>query len=424
MLAACILVLLVGAPRVAGASPQEVIGFGQRSIAMGRSGVAIASGVDSIYANPALLSQDRSLSLQVGIVGALFDLRAGGDSGSRRIDYSALKGTTVGAMLPLPFGGVLKDRITIGLGFVTPLDVVVRGRILYPEKPQFLIADRVQSVALEAGIGVDVSHGVRLGVGFAALAALDGSVLVQTDATGRIGTLVQDTLVASYAPRAGISYEFSRGRYRVGLAFRGKLVGRFNVVIRADNLGSLNVPPLNISGVAQYDPWQIAIEAARIRGPWRAAIGATYKHWPEYPGPVEATVRCEDAPDPSASCEALVPAPVEYRPVVAPHVGVERALPIGNGSELALRAGYAFEPSPAPEQKGSRNYFDNHRSVLSAGWGIRLGSAPLAFDGFVQLQILHARDHHKTPEEGAPVAQTIATSGTIVAAGVAATARF
>ncbi len=416
-------VTAVAVARPALGSPQEVIGFGHRSIAMGRAGAASAEGIDAVYANPALLSQSRGMALQLGLMGALFRLDAAGPGMPGRIDYSALRASTIGALLPLPFKGALANRIAVGLGFVTPLDVVVRGRILFAEKPQFLVADRVQSVGVHLGVGVDIGHGVRVGGGFTALAALRGSVLVSTDASGRIGTLVQDTLIASYAPLAGASYEFDRGNYRVGLAFRGQLIGRFNVVITADNLGSITVPPLNISGVAQYDPWQLALEFARVRGPWRAAAGATYKHWPAYPGPVEATVRCQDAPDPSDGCDAPVPPSPGYHPVVAAHAGVERLIALDR-LEVALRGGYAFEPSPAPPQTGSRNYFDNHRSILSAGYGLVLRRAPLGFDGFAQVQILHPRSHDKRVDDGAPAAGTVETHGFIVAAGVAATARF
>ena len=419
-------VLGIGAIAIASpaaASPQEVLGFGHRAIALGTTGAASAEGADAVYANPALLSQARAMSLQIGLQGAYFHLAADGPGMPGRVDYSNLRASTIGALLPLPFTGALKDRIAIGLGFLTPLDVVVRGRILFPEKPQFLVADRVQSVAAQLALGVDLGHGVRLGAGFMALAALKGSVLVSTDASGRIGTLVQDTLVASFAPLAGASYEFADASYRVGLAFRGQLVGRFNVVITADNLGTITIPPLNISGVAQYDPWQLALEFARIKGPWRGAVGASYKHWPAYPGAVEATVRCQDAPDPSEGCAAPVPPKPGYRPVVAPRVGVERVFAVGK-NDIAVRAGYSFEPSPAPEQTGPRNYFDNHRSILSAGWGVRLAAAPLGFDGFAQVQLLHPRSHEKHQGDGAPTAGTVETHGFIAAAGVAATARF
>ncbi|KYG04117.1 hypothetical protein BE21_48385, partial [Sorangium cellulosum] len=273
---------------VARASPEDVLGFGARASAMGATGAAVAEGYEAVYANPALLSLSRERRLTLGLEGAIFDLRAGG----RRLSYPPLRGSLIGATVPIPFGGALADRVTIGLGFFAPFDVVVRGRILYPETPQFPVADRTQSVAAQAALGASLGRGVRVGAGFAALAALSGSVTVATDASGRVGTLVEDTLVASYGPILGASYDI--GAYRVGATFRGELAGRFDVVIRAEDLGGIAVPPLHIAGIAQYDPAQVALEVARVKGPWKVAIGATYKRWSAYPGPAEATVRCPD----------------------------------------------------------------------------------------------------------------------------------
>src|SRR5262249_55474582 len=160
---------------------------------------------------------------------------------------------------------------------------------------------------------VDLSHGVRVGGGFAALAALSGSVLVATDASGRIGTTVDDTLVASYGPIVGASVDLGEA-WRIGLTFRGVLAGRFNVVITVKDLGALTVPPLNISGVAQYDPWQLSLEVAHARGPWKLAAGLTYKHWSAYPGLPEATVRCVDpitGKPVTEDCNPLTPPPPE-----------------------------------------------------------------------------------------------------------------
>jgi len=197
-------------------------------------------------------------------------------------------------------------------------------------------------------------------------------------------------------------------------------------VITATDLGQIDIPPLNISGLAQYDPWQVAVEAARVSGPWRVAIGATYKHWPAYPGPVEATVRCKDAPEPDVPCGAIVPEEPGFSPVVAPHLGAERRIALGAGAELAARAGYGFEPSPAPEQAGRTNYFDNHRSVFSLGWGLTM-SQPLpaiGFDAFAQLQWLHARAHDKQAAAGALMDGTVDTGVVVLAGGTAATVRF
>ena len=415
---ALIATAVVLSARSAEASPQEVVGFGFRSMGMGNTGAAIGRGVDAVYANPALLSLSRDLELQLGLMGASFQLSAEGPGVQAPLpSYSPMKGNTIGGILPLPFGGALEDRVAIGLGFYTPFDVVVRGRILFPERPQFLLADRTQSVAVQAAMGIDIGYGFRIGGGLAALAALTGSVTVQTDDTGRIGTIVEDTLVASYAPLAGASYDIDDD-HRVGVSFRGVLEGRFNVVIRAENLGQINIPPLNISGVAQYDPWQIAAEFARVRGAWRFAVGATYKHWPAYPGPVEATVRCGDAV-PGTECDAPSPADPMFNPVVAPRVGGERAIDVGEGATLLLRGGYAFEPTPAPEQTGDTNYFDNHRSVFSIGYGVEMADPlpPIGFDGFLQFQLLHARNHEKP-------AGTVETDGWIFAAGASGSVKF
>lgn len=415
---------LGGAPAVASASPQAVLGFGSRAIGMGGTGIAAGEGADVVYANPALLSAARATELTVGFLGASFDVRADGPGFRGPIDVAPLRATTLGAVVPLPFTGALARRVALGLGFVTPTDVVVRARILFPERAQVPLADRVQSVAVQGGLGVDVGHGVRVGAGFAALAALEGSVVVRTDASGRVGTEVRDTLVASYAPVFAASWESRDGRHRVGSVVRGPLVGRFDVVIRAEDLGSITIPPLHISGVAQYDPWQVGLEVARAEGPYRVAIGLTYSHWQDYPGPAEATVRCDDAPEGTSECAAPVPAPPRFVGVVSPRLGVERAFELEGGTSLKFRAGVAFEPSPAPAQRGRANLFDMHRTVVAAGWGAKLGALPLALDGFFQAQVLHARTHDKDPALGALEEGVVATRGLVLAAGLALTARL
>jgi long-chain fatty acid transport protein len=184
--------------------------------------------------------------------------------------------------------------------------------------------------------------------------------------------------------------------------------------------------------VAQFDPWQIALELARVKGPWRAAIGATFKHWSAYPGPVEATVRCPET-DPSTGepfgpCGALVPAPVDYSDTVVPRAGVEREIALARGVKALVRGGYFFEPSPAPEQTGEANLYDSSRSVFTLGYGLELG-APLPsinLDLFGQMHVLHPRSHTKgesvSPDN--PGAPAVETSGLIAAWGATAGVRF
>jgi len=410
--------IALGAGR-AEASPEDVIGFGPRASALGATGAADAQGYESVYGNPALLSLARRRELALGVQSALFDLR-----GPSKVAYGPLHGSVIGAVLPVPFGGILQDRIAIGLGFFTPFDLVVRGKILYPERPQFPVADRTQSVAIQAAIGVDVGHGVRVGGGFAALAALSGTVLVATDASGRVGTTVDDTLVASYGPVVGASYDIGDA-WRVGVTFRGTLVGRFDVVINVKDLG-ITVPPLNISGVAQYDPLQVAVEFARVKGPWRGAIGVTYKRWSAFPGIAEPTVRCPWL-DPKTgmpvtdSCSALIPPAPGWHDTVVPRAGVERIFAPSARVEMRARAGFFFEPSPSPAQTKESNIYENARAAVTFGYGLTLGPerARFSFDAFGQAQALVPRQHVK--ERGVapdnPGAPRATSGGWIGAAG-------
>jgi long-chain fatty acid transport protein len=410
--------IALGAGRAA-ASPEDVLGFGPRASALGATGAADAQGYESVYGNPALLSLARRRELSLGVQSALFDLH-----GPSKVAYAPMHGSIIGAVLPVPFGGILQDRIALGLGFFTPFDLVVRGRILYPERPQFPIADRTQSVAVQAGIGVDLGHGIRIGGGFAALAALSGSVLVATDASGRVGTTVDDTLVASYGPIVGASYDIGDA-WRVGVTFRGKLVGRFDVVINVKDLG-ITVPPLNISGVAQYDPLQVAVEFARVKGPWRGAIGLTYKHWGAFPGIAEPTVRCPWL-DPKTgmpitdSCMALIPPAPGWHDTVVPRVGVERVFEPSPRVEMRARAGFFFEPSPAPAQTKESNIYENTRAAITFGYGVTLGpeKARFSIDMFGQAQALVPRTHVKASSIAAdnPGAPWATSGGWIGAAG-------
>src|SRR5690606_28219221 len=124
--------------------------------------------------------------------------RSGGASGT--VSAEPVKGALIGAELPVPFGGALRDRVGASLAFYTPTDVIGRGRVLYPEKTQFpILSDRAQSLTIRAAVGADVGYGLRLGVGVAALAEIVGNVVAATDVTGNVGTSVETQLVATYA---------------------------------------------------------------------------------------------------------------------------------------------------------------------------------------------------------------------------------
>lgn len=404
------------------ASPQDLFGHGARVSAMGATGAASVVGPESVWANPALLSLGRQRTLSLGFQAASFQLRARGEGLPGKIDAEPMRGMLIGAMLPLPFTGALKDRVAFGFSFFTPTNVIVRGRVLYPETPQFpLLSDRSQSVTIQAGLGVDLGRGIRVGVGVAALAAIAGTVIVATDTSGSVGTKVDDQLVASYAPLVGINYDLSAD-YRLGITYRGRLEARFAVRIEVYDLGSLTVPPFNIAGLAQFDPWQVQAEIARVRGLWKAALGLTFKRWSRYPGGPEPTVLC---PPERPDCLALRPEAPGFHDTIVPRIGVEREVITREGWAIAARAGYFFEPSPAPEQQGTARLFDNSRHALTLGGGFALrGSLPLSLDLFAQMHLLSPREHAMALDDAKTMYGTAKTSGSLWVGGAVASVEF
>ncbi len=429
------------ATRIAAASPEDIFGYGGRSSAMGATGAAAGEGYETAYLNPALLSTMRARKLSLGLTGATFHLNAEGEGLPGRVSYGAAKGLVIGADLPIPFGGILKDRVGAGLAFYTPTDVVVRGRILYPETAQFpLLPDRAQSVAIRVGLGVDVGYGLRVGAGFAALAEIQGSAIVATDATGRVGTRVEDQLVATYAPTIGVAYDIPvrfPTKLRAGVTYRGTLDARFAVQIDATKLSTLNIPLLNISGLAQYDPAQLAFEVASIGDRITLAGGVTFKRWSKYPGLLEPTIQC---PAENPDCAALLPPKIAYDDALAVHAGADWALPVSSSFTPHVRAGAMLEPNPLPSRIPTAQaydprtqgladvkarYFNATRIALTWGAGLRFADPfpPLELDVYGQLHVLAPTSHESVDSSGA-VTPLGKASGHVLAAGAVLGVRF
>lgn len=419
----------------ASASPEDLFGYGGRTSAMGATGAAHATGYEAAFHNPALASSVRAPKLTLGYMGGLLRLEAQGEGLPGPTSSPPIRGTLIGAELPLPLGGALAHRIGIALAFYEPTDVVVRGRVLYPEKTQFPMLDnRAQSVTVRAAVGADIGYGIRLGVGFAALAEVVGTVVAATDATGRVGTRVEDQLVATYAPELGVSYDLplkSPALWRVGITYRGTLDARFAIVIDGTKLSSLQIPLFNISGLAQYDPAQAAIELARREKLNVLAAQLVYKHWSAFPGVLEPTVVCTEG---GAGACGLTPPKIDWRDTFVVRAGAEQGFGIADGAIFRARAGAFFETTPLPSELPGADaydhstmgvvtlptrYFDSDRLALTLGVGLELSKPlpPIDIDLFAQHHIL-------LPHTVTSAGSTGESSGQIELFGLTAGVRF
>ena len=425
----------------ASASPEDLFGYGARSSAMGSTGTAFAGGYESAWHNPALASDVGRPKLTLGYTGGLLRLDARGNGLPGRTGSTPIAGTTIGAELPLPLGGALAHRVGIALAFYEPTDVVVRGRVLYPEKTQFPILDnRAQSVTIRAGVGADLGYGIRLGVGFAALAEIKGTVVAATDATGRVGTRVEDQLVATYAPTLGATYDLPlKGpeTWRIGVTYRGSLAARFSVVIDGSKLSSLHIPLFNISGLAQYDPAQAALEFARQEALSTLAFQVVYKHWSAFPGVLEPTVVCNEG---GAGACGITPPKIDWHDTFVVRAGADQGFRVARSAVLHARAGGFFETTPLPSEvtgssaydRGTQKvvsvptrYYDSDRIALTVGTGLTMTKPlpPIQLDLFAQYHLLLPRTVTSTDASGATLSSGEA-SGHITVIGMNAGLTF
>ncbi|HEY8146192.1 MAG TPA: outer membrane protein transport protein [Kofleriaceae bacterium] len=406
------------APSTARGSPLELYGFGGRSPALAGTGESDAAGFDSTYLNPAGLGEVKRKRLSVGYLYGDFALELDGDdTGTDRP-----RGLSFGAALPLPLGGALADRVGLGIGVLVPTGTLTRVRVPLPGDPVYaLLETRSQTLGILVATGVRLSDRWRAGIGLLALAALRGYIFVDVDAAKRFSTDSEQRIVTNFAPIAGVTWDPPmRGfdQIRFGLTVRGASRSDYDIEVTNDLASELplSLPPLRIAGVAQYDPWTVDLETSwRATGALTAYALLSFQHWSDFPLPTEnplATAPAQEEP--------------KFHDTLRPHVGAELKTGGPLGGDLALRAGYAFLMTPAPEMKTRQSLLDNHRHLFSAGVGLAWPDSwlPLHLDAWFQLHQLQPRSHQKDPDAFGPDMplpfDSIATKGRIVVGGLTA----
>lgn len=424
-LAVTAITLVLAASRAL-ASPVDLFGFGARGQGLAGAIGATADGFESVYYNPAGLAFGERPSFSLGYQYGTFDLRAGVGEGAlapaEALDAPALG---IGFAVPLPFGGVLKERLALGLGFVIPQTSILIADIERPADPTFpLVENRAQTVSIQAALGIRIADWLALGIGTIALAELDGAIDVAPNAAGRIGSRVKDELVADYALVTGVMVrllprvvaqaardERPPGRVHglaLALTYRSESRADFDLPITAD-LGEsfgIPIPEITVRGTAQYDPAEIALEiAGRPLDALTVAAGITYEWWSTFPLPIAYAAVPEGTPPQP---------PPGFEDVVSFKVGLEGDLALASDVRLLPRAGFHYAPTPVPDQTGFHNHLDSDRTVFALGVGLRWGRVRLDLAG--QLHDLAERTSTKdagTPEDN-PGFPSITSTGHIL----------
>jgi hypothetical protein len=396
--ASCALVLLFPAG-LARATPAELFGPGPKSVALAGSGTSVELGPESTLANPALLAEVEGKELVVGFRDTRFALELDSDGVTAPFPADLSTGLYAGVASPLELSGL---RAGLGLFAQTPPDYLVRANRQLAEQAQFpLLVGRTESLDLGVALGFGLGP-VSFGAGVRVLAALSGDVTVQSGEGSGAG--IANQLEPAWAPEVGLAFDLGKS-FALGLVARGTLRADFDVNVAPTPLGALSIAPLNVEGIAHYEPLRIDLEGSRRFGAATLILGLRYERWSDFPGWLSPTIDCPPEHEP---CGTPAPPPPDYSDAFVPRVAGAYRFDMRKVA-VELRAGYTFVPTPVPEQTGASNVFDATRHGLSAGYSLELPAAvvPLHFDAAFRLDLLVPRTHTKSaPSPGSPSSVT------------------
>jgi hypothetical protein len=405
--ATVVLGLALSAARRVEATPSGLFGAGPHSVALAGGGTSLALGPESVLLNPGALAEQREKTLVFGLRASAMSLSLEYGGGSKPFPAELTKALLIGVAAPLIAPSPDGWRAALGVYAETPPDFLVRTHLPLGGEASFpLLVGRAG--ALDLGVALGVGYGrFSFGAGVEVLAALSGRDVVA--GTGGSTAGVGDELLPAWGPGVGLTADLGAVG-RLGVAVRSVLRADFDVDVAAANIGGLiGIAPLNVEGIAHYEPLKVDLELSHPIDSWTLLAGARYERWSALPSFAGRTVECPTG----VSCGTPVPQGPDYSDVVVPRLGVERTFP-GERVQLTARAGYSFVPSPAPEQRSVTNGFDATRHAFAAGYRLRIArdALPLELEAGLRFDWLAPRTHHKSGADATgPFGAEITTSG-------------
>jgi len=390
----------------------RLFGAGSRPIAMGGAYSAVADDYTGGYYNPGgLLAKDTA---RFGFGYQYCKLQLYANDQSIPLSHSHRDGFVLGYAFPLPFLGVLKDRIAFGYNLYQPPDYVMNIYVPKPSTPQFVLLESyTQANFMNVAAAVKIVDGINVGGGLTFSTDVGGSLDLNPGVRGMGGTQVTIGVVDQdaqtvLAPSAGLYVDLGRLVSAVrGLTLAFTWRDRYYLDLNIPVTIMLGTIPLSLdfSSNLIYTPQMYTFGAAyRALPGLLVSLDVTYNRWQDYLSPslkIDTDIQLPVLPlelkpgvvqDPDFSDTVTVRAGAEYR-----------ALDV-SWCDLLLRGGYAYDPSPVPQQTGWSNWLDGNKHQFSVGfgWGFKrffgrdLGKTRPELQSVFQYQRVATTHHTKT----------------------------
>ncbi len=368
------------------ANPADVIGFGARAAAIGNAATAVADDASANYYNPAGIVRGRDLRIDIGYQAALPTLELNG----RNSQVDGIHGLVVGIAAPGHFGPL---RIAFGAALYLPDDRITRVRAIPFLQPRWVYYDnRPQRFLLAANLALQIIPGLYIGGGLTFMSRTQGDVelrgqiaISDTDEQSALVKAISVDLVAVRYPQAGIVWQPNpwltlAASYRHSFVLR--LEQKFALL---GDVGNPGAAPLiqNGSLISKsissdlFQPWQLTFAlAARLTRRLFVSYDLTFARWSEFETPAALLDLTLDV-GPTFQPLVHLPSKPTYRApgfhdIVIPRLGFEYRALDRPAVACDLRAGYSYEPSPAPEQFDDGNYADTDKHRVSLGLGVEV----------------------------------------------------
>ncbi len=397
------------AATVVWAGPYEIFGTGPRAIAMGGAYAALGEDLAGVYYNVAALTQVDRLHMELGYVYGVPNVTING----RRQDVDLNRGTNLGGIGSTV---VLGHRISIGANIFMPDDHMMRFLVLPINHAHFtLFANANHTLVSMVGGSVAFFPWMSVGAGANILAdnvgGVDFEINEKEPSQGRLSSEIGNF----FAPIAGLWFK-PTDWLRLGLSYRERVEMRLELpnhitIPAVAGFSGSTMPILRESYMtilaytwSHFSPRQF--ELGTGFQPWQELVlsaDLSFMQWSQMrtDAPYSYVYLTGGLADVFPTQIGPMPEEPHARDTWNPAFGAEYQAVETSWSDVKVRTGYRYRPSPLRSQTGQTNYLDADAHVFSGGVGFTvfgLGEIlprPLSVDTYFQYQWLQNRTFHK-----------------------------